>query len=104
MNGEAAITEWIILELMAGVRSSETAEHLLSKMEPLPRLSVTEDGWRLSWSLAARLRKKAISVGAADCFIATIAIGHDVPLVHCDRDFELISRHSELRTVDWTAI
>ena len=101
-NAEAAITEWVILELMAGIRNSETAESLLRKMEPLPRLSFSPENWKPAWTLASHLRKKSVTAGAADCFLATVAIAHEVPLVHCDKNFELISRHSNLRTIDWS--
>ena len=103
LSGNAAITEWIILELMAGIRTSEKTESFLRKMDSLPRLPFPPEKWNHAWNLAANLRKKGISPSAADCFISTVAISHDVPLVHRDTDFELIAKHSELRTVDWTA-
>ena len=52
--------------------------------------------------MAADLRKKGFTPSAADCFISTVAISHDVPLLHCDRDFERIAKHSEVKTIDWT--
>ena len=103
LSGSAAITEWVILELMAGIRTSEKADTFLRKMENLPRLGFLPENWNQAWTLAGELRKKGITPSAADCFISTIAIGHSVPLVHCDTDFELIAKHSKLRTVDWTA-
>ena len=63
--GDVAITEWIILELMAGIRSNETASNLLARFAPIRRLSVSEHHWPKAWDLAARLRKKAVSSSAA---------------------------------------
>lgn len=102
ISGSAAITEWIVLELMVGIRTSENANDLIRKMTPLPRLSFSSEKWNQAWTLAAGLRKKGVSPGAADCFISTIAITHNVPLVHCDADFEQVAKHSDLRTIDWT--
>jgi predicted nucleic acid-binding protein len=37
---------------------------------------------------------------ANDCLIAAIAIRHDLPLLHRDRDFDAIARHTRLRIVE----
>ena len=96
------MTEWIILELMAGIGSGENSGSLLGRLAPVHRLPLTDAGWELAWDLAARLRKKGVSCSAADCLIAAVAILHDVPLIHCDSDFSLIAAHEPLRTLDWT--
>ncbi|MCW2540653.1 MAG: PilT protein domain protein [Frankiales bacterium] len=36
---------------------------------------------------------------ANDCLIAAIAIRHDVPVLHCDKDFETIAHFTELRVL-----
>jgi len=104
-SGETAITDWVILELMVGIRSHETASDILRRIANVHRLPLAEDGWSQTWDLAARLRKKAITPSAADCIIATVAISHGVTLLHCDRDFELIAKHEKrLQTLDWTKL
>ena len=102
ISGNAAITEWTILELMVGIRTSEQIESFLKKFERLPRLDFPLEKWPDSWALAAEVRKKGFTPSAADWLISTVAISHDVPLLHCDRDFEQIAKHFELRTIDWT--
>jgi predicted nucleic acid-binding protein len=43
------------------------------------------------------LRRKGVTVrGSIDLLIACTAIEHDVPLLHEDRDFDQISRHTAL--------
>jgi hypothetical protein len=101
--GEAAVSEWILLELVTGLRKSESQETLLAWFQPVKRL----DSWRVTpWeearANAARLRKRGISVTAADCLIATVAIENKVPLVHCDADFEEMRGVLPLTTQDWT--
>jgi predicted nucleic acid-binding protein len=103
VGGNAAITEWIMLELMVGIRTSENAESLIRKMEPLHRLAFPAEKWNEAWNLATNLRKEGVSPSASDCFISIVAIAHEATLVHCDADFELIAEHSELQTIDWTA-
>lgn len=103
-SGAVAITEWVILELMSGLRSSENASNLLDRLTPIHRLSLPVDGWPMAWDLAARLRKKGVSASAADCLIATVASAHDATLIHCDTDFEFIAAHSRLRTMNWVGL
>ena len=102
-TGEAAVTEWILLELMTGLRGTEHRDSLLQWFAPLTRLPFDSAWWEQTWDMAARLRKKGISPNAADCFIATIATNHRVPLVHCDGDFETMKPTVSLQTLDWTA-
>ncbi|GJL54764.1 MAG: ribonuclease VapC11 [Nitrospirales bacterium] len=101
-NEETAITEWILLELMTGLRTHEHQETLLRWLAPIPRLSFDLTWWEAAWSYAARLRKRGISPSAADCLIAAVAIGHEVTLLHCDADFEAMTPAIPLRTQDWT--
>jgi predicted nucleic acid-binding protein len=35
----------------------------------------------------------------SDCLVAAIAIRHDVPILHCDKDFDAIARFSDLQVV-----
>jgi predicted nucleic acid-binding protein len=45
------------------------------------------------------LRKKGVTIRKSnDCLIAFYAIEFSLPLVHADSDFDLISRHSKLKT------
>jgi len=46
--------------------------------------------------------RKLTSPTAADCLIATVAIRHNVVLLHCDADFEAMKEALPLKTLDWT--
>ena len=103
LSGDVAITEWIILELMAGLRATETTSQVLDRLAHVHRLSFPQSAWPRAWDLAARLRKKGVSPSAADCLIALVAIEHGATLIHCDIDFETIAKHEKgLRTLNWT--
>src|SRR5262249_20958182 len=93
--GDVGLMDWIILELMVGVRANESSASLLKRLAPIHRLQIPERGWVQAWELAVLLRKKAVSPSAADCLIATAAISHGATLLHCDGDFELIARHEK---------
>ena len=101
-NGEAALTEWVLLELMTGLRANERQETLLRWLAPIARLRFDLNWWEQTWNHAAQLRKRGVSPAAADCFIATVAIGHNVTLIHCDSDFESMKTTLPLHTQDWT--
>jgi len=101
--GEAAVSEWILLELITGLRKAESQETLLAWFQPVKRLDLRHvTPWEHARANAARLRKRGISVTAADCLIATVAIDERVPLVHCDADFEKMKGILPLTTEDWT--
>ena len=101
-NGETGLTEWVVLELMTGLRTNERKETLLRWLAPITRLPFDTTLWEQTWDHAARLRKQGISPTAADCFIATVAICHGVTLIHCDADFEAMKPTLPLHTQDWT--
>ncbi|MBI2206875.1 MAG: PIN domain-containing protein [Candidatus Rokubacteria bacterium] len=103
ISGEVAVTEWILLELMTGLRTTERKDTLLRWFEPIGRLDFDfVDQWGKTWETAAKLRRRGVSPTAADCLIATVAMEHRVALIHCDADFEAMRRALPLRTQDWT--
>lgn len=102
VSGDTAITDWILLELMTGLRSSEGKDTLLQWFAPVTRLSFEPSWWEEAWEYAVRLRKNGVSPTAPDCLIATVAIKHRVSLIHCDTDFEAMKPSLSLHTLDWT--
>ena len=102
VNGETAITEWILLELMTGLTKGEQPESFLRWFLPVTRLPFESAWWKNTWQHAAQLRKHGISPSAADCFIATVALEHQVTLIHCDHDFEAMKVAFPLQALDWT--
>jgi len=47
------------------------------------------------------LRKKGVTIRKpVDCMIASVAIEYDILLLHNDRDFDPIAKHSKLRVYD----
>jgi predicted nucleic acid-binding protein len=102
VNGETAVTEWILLELMTGLTKTERPEAFLRWFIPVVRLPFHPAWWDNAWQYAAELRQHGVSPSAADCLIATVALEHQVTLIHCDSDFEAMKIALPLRTLDWT--
>lgn len=101
--GDVAVTEWILLELMTGLRAGERPDALLRWLAPVPRLPFDLSWWPDAWEHAARLRRHGVSPTAADCLIATVAMKHKTVLIHCDADFEAMKPALPLHTLDWRA-
>jgi predicted nucleic acid-binding protein len=102
LNADVALADWIVLELMTGLRATEKPTDLLQRLAPVDRLPFPPDGWSRAWDMASSLRRRGVTPSAADCYIATIAIAANVPLIHCDVDFAAIAKYTALRTADWT--
>jgi predicted nucleic acid-binding protein len=98
----AAITDWVVLELMTGLSRSEQKEALIQRLAPIRNLPFDPSWWEKSWDHAATLRKRGVSTTAADCLIATVALEHHVALIHCDADFEIMKPMLSLETLDWS--
>jgi predicted nucleic acid-binding protein len=94
----AAVTGTIVMELLAGARSEKqlsSLEHLLGRATLLP--TEPED-----FEHAARLyrtcRQNGITIrNMSDCLIAATAIRTKQTVLHDDRDFALLAKHTELQ-------
>jgi hypothetical protein len=95
---EVAINGLIKLELLGGTRTENEYKRLKSRLDSLYYIESTESLWEEAALLAFILRRKGITVPFTDVFIATSAIIHKAMLVHADRHFDLIKKHTELRT------
>ena len=95
-----ATTEPIIMELLAGTRSRREHLRLRARLVALPRLTVRG---LADFESAAELYRACRSKGATirrlmDCLIAAVAIRENATVLHNDRDFEVLARHTRLRT------
>jgi predicted nucleic acid-binding protein len=92
----------ILLELLQGFRRDKdykTALKLLTSLEIFPVLG-TENAL-ITVGYYRRLRKKGVTIRKTiDMMIAGWCIEHSVPLLHDDRDFDLIAAHLPLNTID----
>ncbi|MBI3398515.1 MAG: PIN domain nuclease [Deltaproteobacteria bacterium] len=93
----AASTEMVILELAGGAKEKREYEELLEDLLALHQLSVDEEVWRLAFSLHFELRRKGVSVPSTDMLIAAVAMKNKCVLLHNDKHFELIARHTSLK-------
>jgi predicted nucleic acid-binding protein len=90
----------ILAETLQGIRSNaeylRTKEHLDSLIFfPMHRAIFVSAA-----EIYRALRKKGVTVRKpVDCMIASLAIAHDLSLLHNDRDFDHIAEHSQLKVL-----
>ena len=93
-------SEPVIMELLAGTRNPAEHARLRVRLLALPRVSVqgladfesAADLYRACRARGATVRK------LVDCLIATVAIREHATVLHNDHDFDVLARHTRLRT------
>jgi predicted nucleic acid-binding protein len=98
---EVAVTEVVVMELLAGARSARQLRSLRRFALAFPLLSVGGlDGYEHAAELYRLCRAGGETVRKmADCLVAVPAVRAGVPILHADRDFDVIARHSALEVV-----
>lgn len=98
-GAEVATTDVVMMELLAGARSdrhaAELRQHLVAF--PLLRIQGLDDFER-----AAEIYRACRVAGETvrdldDCLVASVAIRADAEVLHNDRDFDAIARHTPLQ-------
>jgi predicted nucleic acid-binding protein len=97
----AMVTDPVRLEVLAGVAGGAQANYLAAALDGCQDLRQEP---RTDVEAAASIYRRCRQAGEMirslnDCLIAAIAIRHDVPVLHHDRDFDAIARHSALLAV-----
>jgi predicted nucleic acid-binding protein len=88
----------ILTEVLQGIRSDADFRKTKDYLKFLILMPMRPTTFELSASLYRSLRKKGITIRKPiDCMIASVAIEHDLPLLHNDRDFDQIAKHSKLK-------
>lgn len=98
LAGVAATTPIIILELLQGCRNAGEREGLRLSLESLEVMAITQPVWERAYDLGFSLPRRGLTIPTADLIIAAVAIESRCILLHRDRHYELLARHSQLRT------
>lgn len=97
-TSRAATTPIIVLELLSGARSAREFRELKEDLEALEQLKLTRPVWERAYRLGYDLRRAGLTLPTIDVLIAAVASEHGCLLLHADRHFEQIARHSPLQT------
>jgi predicted nucleic acid-binding protein len=97
-GAELVVTEPVVMELLAGARTERELRATRARLLAFPILRVDDLStyeraaavWRICRAAGHTLRD------TMDCLIAAVAIREGASLLHADRDFDVIARHTEL--------
>ncbi len=99
--GDALATcDAVRMELLAGARSERHARDLNSLLARAVSLDTAATDYEFAASIYRQCRRGGETPRSLiDCLIAAVAIRTGTPVLHTDRDFDMIARHSPLGTV-----
>ena len=96
--GCAATCPVVILELLQGCRTEAERDNLRIKLESLDVFPITDLTWERMYELGFSLGREGVTLPTADLIIAAVALEHNAIVLHQDQHYEMIGRHSRLRT------
>ena len=94
-DGQAVTAPVILQEVLQGASGPDSLQRLRDHFLSLPMVEPAAGGLThaAAGELYARCRWQGITPRSPhDCLIAQLAIEHDIPLLHDDRDFEALAR------------
>ena len=100
ISGDIAICDPIRMEILAGAQN----ERHLASLHRLIAIAIVLPTEPLHYEEAAMLYRRCREGGdqvrkLIDCLIAAVAIHAEVPVLHRDKDFDSLARHTELQIV-----
>ena len=99
-NGGVAICGINLTEILQGLRDEVAVRRVRRRLAPVTLLPMGESVFLEAAALYRTLRGVGITIRKTnDCIIAAAAIEHGCPLLHADRDFTMIARHTALEIV-----
>jgi predicted nucleic acid-binding protein len=88
----------IVTEILQGIRVAAQFRKINELLDAAVFLPMTRDTYIDAAKLYRKLRKKGFTVRKPiDCMIAAVALEHDVPLLHKDKDFQPLEKHCALK-------
>jgi len=98
-----AVSDLIKLELLGGITNEMDFHRLKTRLDDLHQLEISKAVWEEAITLAFQLRGKGLTVPNVDIVIASVAISAGALLLHADRHFDLIAKHSGLKAKNLSA-
>jgi predicted nucleic acid-binding protein len=97
---DICICGFILTEVLQGIRNDAEYVETLSRFEAFLFLPMNRSTFVKAAELYRTLRRKGITIRKPiDCMIAAVAIEHNVPLLHKDRDFDPIETNCGLKVL-----
>ena len=84
-------------ELLRGTKNKKEFERLDDLLKGLEYLPVFDDFWEKLSRFSFSLFRKGVTVPLTDTYIALLCIENNVPILHCDKHFDLIAKKASLK-------
>lgn len=101
-SGCAATCPVVILELLQGCKTETECNDLRMKLECLDVFPITPLTWERVYALGFSLGRAGLTLPTAALIIAAVSLEHDAIVLHQDQHYEMIGRHTHLRTRHFT--
>ena len=99
-NEDICLCGVILAEVLQGIRLDSDYRKTKDYFSSLVLLPMQPATFVRAAEIYRSLRKKGITIQKpVDCMIASVAIEHNLPLLHNDRDFDLIAGHTKLKSL-----
>lgn len=97
---QLCLTGLVLTEVLQGIRGPAQFRKVQRFLAPFPRADATEEDYVLAAELCRSARAQGITPRSTiDCVLAAICLQRDMPILHCDRDFEHLAALFGLKTV-----
>lgn len=102
LDDDSAVTIPLIkFELLQGAKDQKDFNLLKKQLNSLNQDSCADLNWEDFYQFGFKLRKKGLTIPTIDLIIAFIAIDKNYTLLHHDKHFALIAKHSELKEISF---
>jgi predicted nucleic acid-binding protein len=100
-NEDICVCGVILTEVLQGIREDKDYAAASTRFESFLYLPMGQTTFKKAADIYRILRSKGVTIrNAVDCMIAAVAIEHDIPLLHKDRDFTPIAQHCGLKVIN----
>jgi len=90
----------ILMEVLQGIRKEKDYKKVKGLFDKLIFLPMEYSSFIKAAEIYRSLRRRGITIRKSlDCLIASVAIEYDIPLLHNDKDFNLIEKHCGLKSI-----
>ena len=101
VQGNVASTDPVLMEILAGARNEAHHVELQSLLGRTRMIRCIPADYLSAAAIYRSCRSGGETVRRlVDCLIAAVAIREGIPVVHADRDFDVIARHTSLTIAD----
>lgn len=99
LDSDLAICNAISMELLAGARDEKQLGQLRGLLARPIMLPTAPADYETAAMLYRECRSRGETVRKLiDCLIGVVAMGADIEILHADVDFEVLARHTDVRT------